>query len=252
MMRRLASHDSSARTFGFTLIELLVVISIIALLVALLLPALQKAREAARIVGCSSNLHQLGVGVTIYALDYNDEWPRFEHHSPTPGQTDNGAWSTNVVWTNNHPSLSYTWQALGKLYPYHNNKQVFFCLSDDVFELFYNLPINWDGAPSSNIFASYCLRGYDQSYVVNNTGGPPGKVLSPIGHRALASCFFMYGHSPTRSRLTFHGGTYPVLFAGGHVRIAPMPSFVDPATPPDIWNVTSNQRFFWDSLDLAK
>src|SRR4051812_27246766 len=64
-----------ARQRGFTLVELLVVIGIIAVLIGILLPALSRAREAAKRTQCLSNLRQVGTYLQIYANQFNGAVP---------------------------------------------------------------------------------------------------------------------------------------------------------------------------------
>jgi prepilin-type N-terminal cleavage/methylation domain-containing protein/prepilin-type processing-associated H-X9-DG protein len=82
------------RKKGFTLIELLVVIAIIAILAAILLPALARAREAARRAACQNNLKQFGIVFKMYAGEAGDMWPGRYVQYNKEAVASRGLWSS--------------------------------------------------------------------------------------------------------------------------------------------------------------
>jgi prepilin-type processing-associated H-X9-DG protein len=62
-------------TGAFSLVEMLAVIGIISLLISLLMPSLSKSRRAAIAIQCESNLRQIGMALTTYANNNNNNYP---------------------------------------------------------------------------------------------------------------------------------------------------------------------------------
>ncbi len=101
-IRRMHSRHASRVTrhpFAFTLIELLVVIAIIAILAALLLPVLSAAKQRAWTAQCQSNLHQIGLGMKMFADENGELYPESGGKiswNATDPQTQKNGWMQQI------------------------------------------------------------------------------------------------------------------------------------------------------------
>lgn len=205
-------HKPHRRRPGFTIIELLVVIAIIGILIALLLPAVQQAREAARLTQCKNNLKQIALALHNYESTHRVFAPGYIHKFGPVGTPEFEANHAGMAWgTMLLPQLDRAnlYQELdasipvwhpANLAPRERHLPVFLCPSD---------PYSEDGFVVRDDTATPIERYAAASYAAN---WGPSDALVNLDDTPLQSRGVFFRNSSTRVRDVIDGLTNTLAF----------------------------------------
>ena len=116
---RIPGHLANSRN-GFSIVELLVVVAILLIILSILAPALSGVSAAGRSTQCRSNLRQMAIGATQYALEYG-YFPPAVHGVQVEGAFQIVSWDWVTTFSGEVLSPGALWQFTDV------NDQVFQC-----------------------------------------------------------------------------------------------------------------------------
>ena len=148
----------------FTLIELLVVIAIIAILASMLLPALSKAREAARRITCVSQLKTMAMATQLYADENADRIP--------PGLRYNSWSASNFWWSILVKTLNSNVKAKAYQQTMTGDYKIFTCPSE--------------GTPTGAKDSDFQYTHYGVNYRFTHYSAPVRKTVTATNPSAVA------------------------------------------------------------------
>jgi competence protein ComGC len=144
----------TAQRTAFTLLDVLVVIVVIALLMGLLAPSLSRVTESARRVVCASNLHQVGLGLSMWVNDHDGALPPVAFADD--GRTTEPA---RLLQLAHLGEREQDWDGLGMLVAggYLTAPSLYYCPSHSGENPFDRYEADWD-APGEQIVVNYHYR----------------------------------------------------------------------------------------------